>query len=48
VFGSLGRGGAFLERRFYDFNVWSETKLKEKLEYTHANPVKRGLVLKKD
>ena len=35
---------AFWQRRFYDFNVWSEEKLKEKLEYMHANPVKRELV----
>ena len=35
----------FWQRRFYDFNVWSEKKFKEKLAYMHANPVKRGLVL---
>jgi putative transposase len=35
----------FWQRRFYDFNVWSERKFWEKLEYMHANPVKRGLVL---
>ncbi len=34
----------FWQRRFYDFNVWSEKKLKEKLEYMHANPVQRKLV----
>jgi putative transposase len=34
----------FWQRRFYDFNVWSEKKFGEKLEYMHANPVKRGLV----
>ena len=28
----------------YDFNVYSSYKLREKLEYMHANPVKRGLV----
>ena len=36
--------GHFWQRRFYDFNVWSEKKLKEKLDYMHANPVTRGLV----
>ena len=36
---------AFWQRRFYDFNVWSRRKVREKLEYMHANPVKRGLVL---
>jgi putative transposase len=35
----------FWQRRFYDFNVWSEKKFQEKLAYMHANPVKRGLVL---
>jgi putative transposase len=36
---------AFWQRRFYDFNVWSEKKLKEKLDYMHRNPVERKLVL---
>jgi REP element-mobilizing transposase RayT len=30
--------------RFYDFNVWSEKKVREKLEYTQANPITRKLV----
>jgi putative transposase len=30
--------------RFYDFNVWSQTKFVEKLQYMHMNPVKRKLV----
>jgi len=34
----------FWQQRFYDFNVWSEKKKIEKLEYMHQNPVKRGLV----
>jgi putative transposase len=34
---------AFWQRRFYDFNVWSAKKVKEKLEYMHANPVMRKL-----
>lgn len=34
------------QRRFYDFNVWSEKKRIEKLKYIHRNPVKRGLVEK--
>ena len=34
----------FWQRRFHDFNVWSAKKRTEKLEYMHANPVKRGLV----
>jgi putative transposase len=27
-----------------NFNVWSEQKLTEKLDYLHRNPVQRGLV----
>jgi putative transposase len=34
----------FWEQRFYDFNVWSQNKTTEKLQYMHMNPVKRGLV----
>ena len=34
----------FWQRRFYDFNVWSWGKRKEKLEYMHRNPVTRKLV----
>ncbi len=40
-----GDSTAFWQRRFYDFNVWSEKKLKEKLEYMHANAVSRKLVV---
>ena len=32
------------QRRFYDFNVWSDRKRIEKLNYMHRNPVARGLV----
>src|SRR5712671_4774364 len=43
------KGGGDLPRfwqpRFYDFNVWSEKKLREKLDYMHRNPVERKLVL---
>lgn len=46
----LAKGGdvessePFWQRRYYDFNVWSEAKRIEKLRYMHRNPVKRGLV----
>jgi putative transposase len=36
------------QRRFYDFNVWSERKRIEKLRYMHRNPVKRGLFAEPD
>ena len=32
------------QRRFYPFGIYSEKKLREKLDYMHANPVKRRLV----
>ena len=34
----------FWQRRYYDFNVYSRRKLREKLDYMHANPVKERLV----
>lgn len=40
----LSPGKTFWQARYYDFNVWSELKRKEKLRYLHRNPVKRGLV----
>jgi putative transposase len=36
----------FWQRRYYDFNVWSDEKRIEKLRYLHRNPVTRGLVAK--
>ncbi len=35
---------AVWQRRYYDFNVYSERKMHQKLEYMHNNPVKAGLV----
>jgi len=34
----------FWQLNYYDFNVFSQAKLIEKLRYMHRNPVKRGLV----
>ena len=36
----------FWQRRYYDFNVYSEAKTVEKLKYMHRNPVRRRLVTK--
>jgi putative transposase len=36
----------FWLKRYYDFNVHSEEKRVEKLQYIHRNPVTRGLVAK--
>jgi putative transposase len=34
----------FWQARYYDFNVYTEAKRSEKLNYIHWNPVRRGLV----
>jgi len=34
----------FWQTRFYDFNVYSDSKKREKLDYMHRNPVARELV----
>ena len=34
----------FWQARYYDFNVFTERKRVEKLQYMHRNPVVRGLV----
>jgi hypothetical protein len=34
----------FWQRRYYDFKVYSDRKVTEKLRYMHRNPVGRGLV----
>ncbi len=36
--------GHVWQKRFYDFNVFTERKRVEKLRYMHRNPVERGLV----
>ena len=36
----------FWEKRYYDFNVWSDWKVVEKRRYIHRNPVRRELVEK--
>ena len=34
----------FWQKRYYDFNIFTEHKMIEKLRYMHRNPVTRGLV----
>ena len=41
---SMTEDRRFWQRRFYDFNVWSDAKRKEKLHYMHSNPVRERLV----
>jgi putative transposase len=43
-FGWERESETFWQKRYFDFNVWSERKKIEKLKYIHRNPVKRGLV----
>ena len=40
----IGDRDHFWQERYYDFNVWSLAKQKEKVKYIHRNPVRRGLV----
>ena len=42
--GAFGRHDPLWQPRYYDFNVYREQKLTEKLDYLHQNPVQRGLV----
>lgn len=35
----------YWQKRYYDFNVFTEKKVVEKRRYIHRNPVARGLVL---
>lgn len=37
-------GAPFWQAKYYDFNLISEDKAREKLDYLHANPVRAGLV----
>jgi putative transposase len=34
----------FWQRRYFDFNVWKQAKIGEKLNYMHQNPVARVFV----
>ena len=34
----------FWDPRFYDFNIYTSRKRREKLHYMHMNPINRGLV----
>jgi putative transposase len=43
-----GEPGHTWQRRFYDFNLWSQRKEIEKLKYMHSNPVVRGLIAEPD
>jgi putative transposase len=38
----------FWEKRYYDFNVFTDKKTTEKLSYMHRNPYTRGLIQERD
>jgi len=40
----LKRSGKFWQKGFYDFNIYSEEKFVQKLNYIHNNPVQAGLI----
>ena len=40
---TIDLGEAIWQPRYYDFNLYSEKKLREKLDYMHLNPVRAGL-----
>lgn len=40
----IPKNDSIWQKRYYDFNIYSESKLREKLDYIHNNPVKAGLV----
>ncbi|MGH7900364.1 MAG: REP-associated tyrosine transposase [Thermodesulfobacteriota bacterium] len=40
----LGQKGSIWQKSFYDFVIYSEDKCREKLDYIHANPVRKGIV----
>jgi putative transposase len=42
--GNINSAQHVWQRRFYDFNVFTDKKLIEKIHYIHRNPVRRGLV----
>ena len=40
----VGNTRSFWQARFYDFNIYTNRKKREKLHYLHRNPLTRGLV----
>ena len=40
----LGVKGTIWQKSFYDFGIYSEEKCRQKLDYIHANPVRKGIV----
>ena len=45
-FADFGPGERFWQPKSYIFHIYSDRKLREKLDYMHLNPVRAGLVRK--
>ena len=43
-FEGFGEGERFWQPKYHSFEIYEPRKLEEKLDYMHANPVRRGLV----
>ena len=43
-FNDFGPGDKFWQPKYYSFEIYSRTKLEEKLDYMHLNPVRAGFV----
>ena len=43
-FSKISKDDPVWQPGYYDFNIYSEEKLREKLEYMHNNPVRAGFV----
>lgn len=43
-FEDFGHGDRFWQPKYYPFQIETEAKLTEKLDYMHANPIRAGLV----
>ncbi len=43
-FDGFGEGNRFWQPKYYSFEIYSTSKLQEKLRYVHDNPVRAGLV----
>ena len=43
---AIATDDAFWQRKYYPFHLYSQKKMREKLEYMHLNPVRAGLVEK--
>ena len=41
---SINQCDAIWQPRYYGFNIWSRSKVEEKLDYMHMNPVRAGFV----